>query len=66
MVSTNRPKFINHDRSKLQEIATQWDPAKGTFPSFMANRGMQRANKFVSDLNVPDSKFKFENTFLFA
>ena len=56
----DRPKFISHARSKLQEIATQWDPAKGTFPSFMANRGMQRANKFVSDLNVPDSKFKFE------
>ena len=56
----DKARFISHAKSKLQEIATQWNPTLGAFDSFMANRGMQRANKFVSELGVPDSRIKTE------
>ncbi len=56
----DKNRFISHAKSKLQQIATEWNPSLGTFPSFMANRGMQRANSFVSELGVPDSRVKTE------
>lgn len=55
-VHYSRRTYLDHAKSKLREIALKWDPSLGTFPSFMANRGMQRANAFATDLGVPKGK----------
>ena len=41
--------------SYMQEIALQWNPAKATFDSFMANRGMQRLNSLAKTLGIPST-----------
>mgnify|MGYP003147398360 CR=1 FL=1 len=52
----DRRRYLDHAKSKLQEIALKWDPNLATFDSYMANRGMQRANAFASELGVPKGK----------
>ena len=52
-VHYNRKTYLEHAKSKLREIALKWNPDLGTFDSFMANRGMQRANAFANELGVP-------------
>ena len=55
-VHYSRRTYLDHAKSKLREIALKWDPDLGTFNSYMANTGMQRANAFATELGVPKGK----------
>ena len=51
-----RKRYIDHAKSKMQEIALGWNPAKATFAAYMANTGMQRANAFATELGIPKGR----------
>ena len=55
-VHYSRRTYLDHAKSKLREIALKWNPDLGTFNSYMANTGMQRANAFATELGVPKGK----------
>tara|TARA_R110002051_G_scaffold96437_1_gene166478 strand:- start:2 stop:9907 length:9906 start_codon:yes stop_codon:yes gene_type:complete len=53
---SGRQKWLDNAKPILQSIALKYDASKATFESYMANTGMQRANTWVKDLGIPDSK----------
>jgi len=50
-----RQAWLDNAKPILQTIALDYDASKATFESFMANRGMERANAWAKDLSIPDA-----------
>ena len=50
-----RQTWLDNAKPILQTIALDYDASKATFESYMANRGMERANAWAKDLGIPDA-----------
>ena len=54
---SGRKKWVNDAKQILNTIALKFDASKSTFPSYMANTGMQRANSWArNEFGIPSAE----------